>query len=170
MFETVEIDSNLELPYKLIDLHEEGEEFSLSFKDFDSDQSNHSIEKFGVTGTFEVTYCSGGINSQFECDMTIGNLYDFYIQLENVYECLPGIEPIATLENYGSLNRASMTFNFDKKGHVIINGKFMDSKNEYKSGIIFEKEIDTVYITEILTSLNIFFEELKRIQGHGKFY
>lgn len=36
MFETVEIDSNLELPYKLIDLHEEGEEFSLSFKDFDN--------------------------------------------------------------------------------------------------------------------------------------
>ena len=51
---------------------------------FDSDQSNHSIEKFGVTGTFEVTYCSGGISSKFECDMTIGNLYDFYIQLENI--------------------------------------------------------------------------------------
>ena len=103
--------------------------------------------------------------------ITIGNLYYFYIELENVYECLPGIEPVAVLKNYGeTLNRTNMTFTFDKLGHCNVNGCFKNASDGYNSGIIFELQIDMSYIYDILTSLEIFFDELKRIQGHSNFY
>ena len=165
------INSNLEIPYKLIDVQEGGEQFTLFFKCFDSDQTKYSVEMGGLTGQFEVTYNCCGISSKFDCDMTIGNLYAFYMQLENAYECLPGIDPVAVLENYGSDMRSCMTFTFDKKERVVISGHFMDKVTSYKSGIMFEMEIDTFYvISEILKSLECFFSELKRIQGHNTFY
>ena len=52
-------------------------------------------------------------------------LDSFYLQLENVYECFPGVNPIATLENYGSLERSNLTFKSDKMGYVQVNGWFM---------------------------------------------
>lgn len=138
MFETVNIDSNLELPYKLIDVHEGTEHFSLFFKEFDSDQSDYSIEKGGVTGKFEIYYSCFGIKGQFECDMIIGNLFAFYTQLENAHECLPGNEHIAVLEDYGSDKHALMKFDFDKNNRVAISGKFLNSNTLYKSGIILK--------------------------------
>lgn len=171
MFEAVPINSNLDFPYKLIDVQEGGEQFSLFFKCFDTDQTEYSIEKGGLTGQFEVSYSCSGINSRFDCDMTIGNLYLFYIQLDNTYECLPGGEPVAVLEDYGSDMHTRMAFKFDAKGRVVISGRFMDNVTDYKSGILFEIQTDTFYvISEILNSLKCFFDELKRIQGHSIFY
>lgn len=165
------IESAFELPYKLIDIRDGSERFVFAFNCFDKNQTEYSIQAGGVTGRFEVTYKCRGIDSQFECDITIGNLYYFYIELENMYECLPGIEPIAVLKNYGeTLNRTNMTFRADKCGHFIINGCFKNKENGYKSGIIFETKLDTVFIYDILNSLEKFFDELKRIQGHSNFY
>lgn len=139
------------------------------FKCFNKNQTDYSIQAGGVTGRFEVIYKYCGIDSQFECYITIWNLYYFYIELENVYECLPGIEPIAILKNYDdTLNRANMILRFDKIGHCIVSGSFKNKNNWYKNGIMFE--IDTVFIFDILISLEKFFDDLKRIQGHSNFY
>ena len=171
MFKTIEIESNLEFPYELIHIQDQEKQFIFSFKCFDDNQTEHSIQTGGVTGKFEMTYKCRGIESQFECDITIGNLYCFYIELENVYECLPGIEPVAVLKNYGeTLNRTNMTFTFDKCGHCIVDGCFKNMYDGYNSGIIFEFQIDMSYIYDILNSLEHFFDELKRIQGHGNFF
>ena len=170
MFKTIEIDSTLELPYKLIDIRDGRKYLIFSFKCFDDDQTEYSIQAGGVTGKFEVIYKCCGIDSQFECDITIGNLYDFYIELKNVYECLPCNEPVAILKNYGEiLNRTNMTFTFDKLGHCNVNGYFKNKYDGYDSGIMFEFKND-IYIYGILNSLEKFFDELKRIQGHGNFY
>ena len=165
-----DINSILKLPYKLIDISDGTERFVLSFKEFDKGQTGHSIKKGGVTGSFEVTYRCSGIDSRFECDVTVGNLYYFYIELENVYECLPGTEPAAVLTNYGTTDRTDMTFRFDGAGHCQVSGRFMDKENGYKSGVIFDICMDVSYIYDILGSLKEFFDELKRIQGHGSFY
>ena len=171
MLEEFRINSNLEIPYKLIDVQEGSEQFTLFFKCFDSNQTEYSVESGGLTGQFEVVYNCCGISSKFDCDITIGNLYDFYVQLENTYECLPGIESVAILENYGSDKRSCMIFTFDKERRVVISGRFMDKGTFYKSGILFEIETDTFgVISEILNSLKSFFNELKRIQGHNTFY
>ena len=170
-FKTVEIKRNLELPYELIRINEGSGQFGLYFKSFDENQSEYSISAGGVTGKFEVEYNCLGMDCKFECDITMGNLYSFYLQLENVYECLPGIVPIATLENYGSLDRSNLTFKFDKMGHVQVNGRFMNKDAHYSSGILFDVTMDAFYnITYIINTLKSFFEELKRIQGHSNFY
>ena len=171
MFGKIEIDPAFELPYKLIDIRDDSEQFILAFKCFDKNQTEYSIQTGGVSGIFEVTYKCCGIECQFECDLTIGNLYYFYIELENVYECLPGIEPVAVLKNYGETpDRTNMTFRFDKLGHCIISGLFRNKSNCYKSGIIFDISIDISFIYDILGSLEKFFDELKSIQGHSNFY
>ncbi len=171
MFKEIEIESTLELPYKLIDIQDDNEQFILYFKSFDKNQTDYSIKTKGITGKFEIKYECCGIDSQFEIDITIGNLYYFYIELENSYECLPGSEPIAVLNNYGeTLNQTNMTFRFDKLGHFIVSGYFKNKNNMYKSGIIFDIEVDTVFIYDILRSLKRFFDELRRIQGHSNFF
>lgn len=170
-FKEVEIKSNLELPYTLICIKEGSTQFGLYFKSFDEHQNEYTINAGGVTGTFEIAYSCLGMDCRFECDITMGNLYSFYLQLENVYECLPGIVPIATLENYGSLERSNLTFTFDKKGHVQVNGRFMNKDTQYCSGILFDVSMDAFYnITNMINALKYFFEELKRIQGHSNFY
>ena len=170
MFRKIEIDSILELPYKLIDIGDSDEQFVLAFKCFEENQTDYSIQTGGATGNFEITYKCSGIDSQFEIDITIGNLYYFYNELKNIYECLLGIDSVAVLKNYGTLNRTDMTFKFDKLGHIIVSGSFKNKSNNYKCGVAFDMQIDTSYIYDILHSLKYFFDELKRIQGHSKFY
>ena len=63
-----------------------------------------------------------------------------------------------------------MTFRFDKLGHFIVSGYFKNKNNMYKSGIIFDIKVDTVFIYDILRSLKRFFDELRRIQGHSNFF
>ena len=171
MFKEIEIKSVLSLPYKLIDIDKGEEHFVFAFKCFDEKQSDYSIQMGGVTGKFEVIYRCYGIESQFECDITIGNVYDFYIQLNNVYGIHFGKDTIANLKNYGNiLKRTNLTFSLDNNGHCTIIGSFKNKGNLYKSGIEFEIEIDQTYIPEILASCAFFFKELTRIQGHGTFY
>ena len=81
MFKTIKVESNLELPYNLIDIQDGEKRFIFLFKCFDDNQTEYSIQAGGVTGKFEVTYKCCGIDSNFECDITIGNLYYFYIEL-----------------------------------------------------------------------------------------
>ena len=155
----------------LISIKEGDEQFALYFKSFDEQQSEHSIKTGGVTGVFEISYSCPGMDCRFECDITMGNLYSFYLQLDNVYECLPGIVPIATLDNYGSSEHTNLTFEFDKKGHVRVTGRFMNKDTHYNSGILFDITMDTFYnITNMINTLRSFFDELKRIQGHSNFY
>lgn len=170
MFKKIEIENTLELPYKLIDIKNGSEHLRLAFKCFDDNQTDYSIQAGGVTGEFVVSYKGRGIDSLFECDITIGNLYDFYIELKNIYENLPGIEPFAVLKNHGTLNRTDITFRFDKLGHCFVSGYFKNKSNGYKSGIIFDIQIELPNIYDLLHSLEKFFNELKRIQGHSNFY
>ena len=162
--------NEFELPYKLIDIGMEEEHFTLSFTKFKPHQDSYSIKRGGIAGDFEVSYKCNGIESRFECDLTTGNLYSFYVELDNSYECLPGSEPVAILANNASPERTSMTFRFDKMGHFFVKGCFKAKENGYKSGIIFDMEMDTVFIYDILDSLKKFFNELEKIQGHRNFF
>lgn len=166
------IDSALELPYKLIDIDIGDERFVFAFKRFDEDQNEYSIKQGGVTGVFEITYKCKGIVSNFECDITIGNLYCFYIELGHAYDIQFCNDSAVILRNYGeTLNRTKLVFRFDKLGHCFVNGYFKNKDNRYRSSINFENiEIDQTYIPKILVSLEKFFVELKRIQGHSSFY
>ena len=171
MFKEIEIESNFELPYKLIDINERNEHFVFEFKCFDNKQTDYSVQAGGVTGRFEVIYTCRGIESQFECDITIGNVYEFYNELKGAYKDINGKDLSVCLKNYGEvLKRSRLVIDFDKLGHCILSGNFKNKDNYYKCGIDFEIEIDQTYILNFLGALEAFFNELKRIQGHCNFY
>lgn len=106
----------------------------------------------------EVTPCFGGIIIRWSSNIRFGE-YTIYrksaasIPASTAWvaesehmdsmtdECFPGVNPIATLENYGSLERSNLTFKFDKMGHVQVNGWFMNKDAHYSSGILFDVKI-----------------------------
>lgn len=163
------MNGKLELPYKLMDIETDDERFTLSFKSFRAHQDSFSIKRSGLAGDFEVYYKCSGMENRFECDLTAANLYYFYYELDNAWDGLPGTKPVAILEsNSETQERTKMTFRLDK-GICFINGFFKNRDNIYKSGIIFDIEIDCIFIPEILASLENFFKGLEEIQGHRNF-
>ena len=162
------INSKLELPYRLIDIAESGEQFIFKFKEFDDKQTEYSVSMGGLTGKFGIIYIGKGMNCEFNCDITIGNVYDFFMSLDSLYENFGCSKAI--LENYGSLNRTYLSVAFDKKGHCEITGNFLNEDNFYQSGISFSFSLDQTYISDMLGRMDIFFEELYCIQGHSTYY
>ena len=166
----MEIKSNLHLPFRLIDVNTGNDSFVFEFKEFDKGQTDFSIKNGGLTGKFGIIYRCIGIECQFECDITIGNVYYFYIDLENAYDIQFGKNIKVILKDYSDVdNRTCLTFEFDKTGHCIINGYFKNKFSQYMSGVEFSIEIDQTYIAKMLVSFEMFFNELKRIQGDYNF-
>ena len=152
----------------MIDIEEADENFIFQFNEFDDKQTDYSIRTGGVTGKFGIVYSGKGMECSFDCDITVGNVYDFYISLENAYEYIKGGR--AMLSNYGSLNRTNLSVAFDGKGHCEVTGKFLNKDNFYKSGISFSFSLDQTHISDILLKMDTFFKELYRIQGHHRYY
>lgn len=170
MYTKQKIQSTIELPYNLIDINTGVELFIFQFNAFDDNQTDYSIKMGGVTGKFCIVYQSKGINCNFGCDITIGNVYEFYISLDAAYDIMLIKNSAAILKNYGdTLNRTNLTINFDHKGHCFIDGYFNNEDNQYKSGIIFSFEVDQSYIIEILNPMEIF-QQIRIIQRHGNLY
>lgn len=164
------IETMLELPYRLIDISTGNEHFVFEFKEFDKNQSDYSIMS-GITGKFGIIYQCRGIESSFDCEITVGNVRDFYISLENAYNVSLGKNTVSVLKNYGEiLNRSNLMIKFDHKGHCVFEGDFKNQYNCFKCGINFTFELDQSYIPKILNSFHTFFSELIRIQGHDTFY
>lgn len=172
MYTTQKIESTLELPYHLIDIDTGYEHFIFQFQAFDAYQSDYSIKAGGVTGKFSIIYQTQGIDCCFGCDMTVGNVYEFYTALNHAYDRLvPSETSVAVLKNYGEeLHRTNLTIRFDRKGHCLVDGHFQNGENQYKSGILFSLEVDQTYIAKSLHAMELFFQELRRIQGHSNFY
>lgn len=170
MYEIQKIESMIELPYDLIDVDTGNEHFIFRFNAFDDNQTDYSIERGGVTGKFGVVYKCNGIDCSFECDITVGNVFDFYKSLDSAYDIMSGRNSSAFLTNYGSLDRTKLTINFDNRGHCFADGYFKNAGNQYKSGIFFAFEIDSIYVQDMVCSMDKFFTELIRIQGHNNFY
>lgn len=167
-YKEIIINSKLELPYRLIDIAESGEQFIFQFNEFDDRQTDYSVSTGGVTGKFGIVYTGKGLNCNFSCDITIGNVRDFAIALENAYDNMNGRK--AVLENYGSLNRTYLSVVFGKKGNCEMTGNFLNKDNFYRSGISFSFSLDQTYISDIIRRMDIFFKELYRIQGHNTYY
>lgn len=165
--ETV-IDSRLEMPYTLIDIESVSERFILQFISFDKGQTDYSIKNGGLTGQFGIKYAGKGMSCEFMCDITMGNVMDFGVALESAYDNLSG--PKVELFNYGS-NRSYLSFLLDKTGHCQVEGKFSNKNNLYDSGIFFSFKIDqSYYIADIIHNIDVFFEEIYRLQGHNTYH
>lgn len=55
-----------------------------------------------VTGRFGIAFNEEGLNAEFSCDVTVGNVYSFFVQLK---ECHENINGSAILEDYSKVTR-----------------------------------------------------------------
>lgn len=164
-YKTVTIESSLKLPMKLIDIEKDAEHFIFEFLEFDKNQSDYSIKMGGITGKFGIRYSDYGINCEFPCDITVGNVFEFYENLKQGYGQLDGT---AALRDYTG-DRFKMTIAFHKHGHCVMNGTFKNKNNLYKSGITILMYCDQTYIGPSITSLEQLFTEFAKIQGNTQF-
>lgn len=162
---TLEINSSLALPFPLIDIREPQRHFTFQFLEFDGNQSDFSVKMGGVTGRFGIEYACEGLNCSFPCDITIGNVYEFYQALRTCYDQINGI---AVLEDY-SRERTKLTIEFDRHGHCEINAAFHNGADHYQSSVGFHLVNDQTCIPPILAAFQKFFAELSNIQGSDEF-
>lgn len=121
-----------------------------------------------LTADFAAAYRCCGMDCEFAADLTLGSLYAFYLSLDNALDGLPGTDPNAVLQSCGS-NHAQLSFSPDHAGHWIVRGRFKNKDHNYRSGILFDMKIDTMFVTEIYVSLERFFKALKQQYG-SNFY
>lgn len=170
MYITKEIKSPFELPYTLIDIIGGGERFVLQFIAFDEGQSNYSIQAGGVTGKFGICYKGKGMDVEFECNITMGNLAEFNYALDTSWDIYFGRDTSAILCDYTEPHRTLLEFTFDGKGKCSAKGNFLNVENAYRSGVNFELDVDPSFIPEIIGTINIFLEDLKRLQESVALY
>ena len=161
----------LNLPYDLFSIDLGETQFVLQFLKF-HEQDDYSIRMGGLSGDFGSSYRDKAFSCSFGCDITVGNVYDFYIALDTAWDILGcRVGSSAVLSDYGNfLKRSRLSVTFDKKGHCSIEGSFKSKESAYQSGIFFSFEADQTYISENLNSLDYFLHELAEMQGHRNFY
>ena len=158
------------LPFPLIDIAAEGGQFRfLCTEIYPEFRTPEQTELTGFDCGFAVEYAERGLSAQFGCDISVGNVYDFYQSLETAYQQLDPEKP-AVLENYGSLDRTAIRIQFDRHGGCLLTGHFLNAESHYHSGIQISMPLDQSYIGEILRSLRYFFRTLTDAQGHANFY
>lgn len=162
---TIDINSSLALPFKLIDIREPQRHFTFQFLKFDGNQTDFSVKMGGVTGRFGIEYACEGLQCGFPCDITVGNVYEFYQSLQTCYDQINGI---AILEDY-SRERTKLTVEFDHNGHCKINASFYNGADCYQSGLCFRLSTDQTCIPPILAAFRQLFKELSNIQGSDEF-
>ncbi len=164
-YKNIIISSLIEIPFDLLNIENGNEIFIFQFIGFDEHQSDISIQKGGVTGTFGIQYTCDGLNCKFNCDITVGKVYDFYQLLEKCYKELNGI---AVLQDYSG-DRTRLSVKFEKSGECILEGVFKNMNNFYRNGITVCIHCDQTYIEPSLHMFKKFFLELARIQGYNEF-
>lgn len=162
-------DTSLHLPYAVIDIKSASDEhFVFSFLGFDEGQTVYSVKNNGIAGKFGIEYHGHGISCSFPVDVTVGCVRDFGVCIENEYDGMGN--GTVDLRNYEAPERASLTFTFDKQGHIRADGKFMNKDTGYSSGIVFSFDIDSCYIPDIIKAGDGLFKELYRLQGHNIYF
>lgn len=167
-YRIVEIESDISLPFDLININYNNINFSFYFSEFDKYQTDSSIQMGGVTGKFGINYIDDGIHAYFKCDVTIGNVFCFYKKLVSCYEILNGS---AILSDYSNEN-TFLKIEFDKTGHCKVNGSFVNKNhfNNIKSKIEFEFNLDQTYLFDNILNMKYFFRIIEEIQNNSIFY
>lgn len=165
-YKIIEIHSEITCPFKLMDFHFETFSFEFLFKEFDKEQSDYAIEHGGVTGIFSVAFNEEGLNVQFPCDVTVGNVYSFFVQLK---ECYGSMNGAVVLEDY-SKERVHMEVIFYNSGQCEVDIEVANYSSYNSCGKIkVNFQCDQSYWRNIIDNFNIFFTELARLQGYYDF-
>ncbi|MBQ8967214.1 hypothetical protein [Ruminococcus sp.] len=156
--------NGLSLPFRLIELNSGEQLFALECKEIRTLGSKEEL-----SGTFEVIYKCNGMDCHFECDITIGNIYYFYLELDTAYDILFSKNAKAVLNNYNN-DRTNIVFEFDDKCRCKAHGTIKNSSDQYRSSIEFTMSAERSEICDALVSIDKFLNELSQVKGDMDFF
>ena len=123
-----------------------------------------SIKMGGITADFNIQVAIDGINADFECFITTGNLYKFYKELQECYNNLNGTAVL----KYHSEKLTRISVDFKNTGKCTIYG-YAQTNSYKRNRIEFCIECDQTYIEPNIKMMEILFDELAALQGFYEF-
>ena len=153
----------MEIPCNIIEICTNEGAFVLSIIAID-EGTPESIRRGGITADFNIQIRVDGINADFKCLLSVGNLFAFYSELQEKYRYLSGK---AVLKDC-SERLTNVIFDFHKTGGCRIYGHAYSSAYSGNK-IEFSLDCDQTYISPVICSLKLFFDELAELQGYYDF-
>lgn len=161
-YKTLYLKDTLPLPYNLIDAKNSG--FKLNYVGLKEGQSDYSLS-YGVEGDFSIEISDIGIEISEICDLTVGNVYSFYKDLEKMMKNIKGN---AVLKEYSG-RTINISFNAKSTGKISVNGVYRAKQTELIDKLELSFEIEPNVLDNSLKHLKTLFDELGKIQGHYNF-
>ena len=161
-YKNIEIKTELELPYKIIDLKYNSGTFCFYFSGFDEGQTDYSVKMGGITGKFGIELHEKDFDTNFICDTTVENVFYFYRDFKKCYETLSSE---AVLSDYSN-KHTNIAFAFDKFGHCNINGFARNIYSGLNIALQFKIKTDQSFIPAVLDRISVMFDEFARLQGN----
>lgn len=153
----------MDLPFCVIDISTEQGKIKLLATDIDRG-TPETLKRGGLTVTFSIQIAVDGINADFDCSISLGNLYTFYVDLR---KCHNDVNGIAILKDY-SERLTNISFCFNHMGQCGVSG-FAQNGAYSKNKIEFSIQCDKIFIDQSIKSLKVLFDELAEIQGFYEF-
>lgn len=153
----------MDLPYCAIDISTCNGKMRLLVTDVDK-AAPEALKRGGVTAEFHIQIAVDGINADFNCSISLGNLYIFYIDLQKCYKEVKGT---AVLKDY-SERLTNIAVCFIHTGQCVVSG-FAQNGAYSKNKIEFYIQCDQTFINQNIKSLKALFDKLAAIQGFYEF-
>lgn len=115
---------------------------------------------YDVKGSIEIK--SGGYSACGELWFSTGEIYNFFSGLIKCHKELNGRVEFLTTET-----NLKMSVDFDKLGHVIISGEYVERYDEYNK-LTFEIFSDQSYLQETISDLNVIVKKYGGLKGISK--
>ena len=156
--------SNMELPYCVFDISNNDGSFKLLI-DSIYEGTSETYKKITVSADFSIQLVIDGINANMECFLTVGNLYEFFTELNNCYDNLKG----TAMLKYYSPGYTNIFIDFNARGGCKVHGEIAAGTG-LRSGVKFSIECDQTYIKPNLRKLKLLFDDFAKIQGSYDFH
>lgn len=164
-FHFVSLHTALPLPYTLLELKEGQSCFFLRFLGLEEGQTEESIRLGGISGEFGILFQEPGIDAEFRCWLTIGEVYQFYQALQ---DCLKNLSGEAVLSHCAK-EYSFLKVHFNQKGYGLVEGTFRNHQKPSLTGALsFSLSCDQTYFS--LSRFERLFAELAQLQGSDKFF
>ena len=155
---------DISFPYRLMEINNGDVFFALECKELSSFGSEDNL-----SGTFEIIYKCSGMDCHFECDISIGNIYYFYLELDTAYDIMFCKNAKAVLSSYNN-DRTDLVIEFDDKCNCTASGKIRNKSDQYRSGIEFTMNVEQSDVCDALVSIDEFLIEMHRLKGNMDFF
>ena len=148
------------VPFRLFEINTGTVYFAFELKSLDNNTSDQSLKP----GIFECIYRCPGMDCRFPCDLSIENLYYFYLSLDTAYdiEFSKNTKAVLDADNKESTH---IEFAFDDKCRCTVSGRIQNKAIAYPSGITVSFPVEQSDVCDVLTSLESFFRAWKQLQG-----